>query len=67
MEEITDETIHIHQLQATTKKITIIREMEESLMVFADRDMVNPCIQKSAVQCHQIYTGKGNNHYPAEK
>jgi signal transduction histidine kinase len=40
MEEITDETIHIHQLQATTKKISIIREMDESPFVFADRDMV---------------------------
>ena len=40
MEEITDETIHIHQLQATTKKISIIREMDESPFVFADRDML---------------------------
>jgi two-component system, sensor histidine kinase and response regulator len=40
MEEITDETIHIHQLQATTKKISITREMNESPFVFADRDMV---------------------------
>jgi two-component system, sensor histidine kinase and response regulator len=40
MEDVTDETIHVHQLQATTKKISIIREMEESPVVFADRDMV---------------------------
>jgi signal transduction histidine kinase len=40
MEDITNETIHVHQLQATTKKISIIREMEDSLVVFADRDMV---------------------------
>jgi two-component system, sensor histidine kinase and response regulator len=40
MEEITDEAIHVHQLQANTKKITIKREMEEPLLVFADRDMV---------------------------
>jgi two-component system, sensor histidine kinase and response regulator len=40
MEEITDETIHVHQLQATTKKISIIREMDDSPVVFADRDMV---------------------------
>jgi two-component system sensor histidine kinase/response regulator len=40
MEEITDEAIHVHQLQASTKKIFIIREMDESLSVFADRDMV---------------------------
>src|SRR5580704_9402455 len=40
MEEITDDAIHVHQLQATTKKISIKREMEESLLVFADKDMV---------------------------
>jgi signal transduction histidine kinase len=40
MEDIIDETIHIHHLQATTKKISIIREMNEPTFVFADRDMV---------------------------
>lgn len=40
MEEITDDAIHVHQLQATTKNISIKREMEESLLVFADKDMV---------------------------
>jgi two-component system, sensor histidine kinase and response regulator len=41
MEDITDEAIHVHQLQATTKNISIIREMDESVDVFADKDMVN--------------------------
>ena len=40
MEDIADEVIHVHQLQATTKKISIIREMDESFFVFADKDMV---------------------------
>jgi two-component system, sensor histidine kinase and response regulator len=40
MEEITDDAIHVHQLQASTKKISIIREMDELFTVFADRDMV---------------------------
>jgi signal transduction histidine kinase len=40
MEDVTNETIHVHQLQSTTKKISIIREMEDSPVVFADRDMV---------------------------
>ncbi len=40
MEEITDDAIHVHQLQATTKNISIKREMEESLLVFADKDMM---------------------------
>jgi len=40
MEEITDDAIHVHQLQASTKKISIIREMDELFTVYADRDMV---------------------------
>jgi signal transduction histidine kinase len=40
LEEVTDEAINVHQLQAAIKKITIKREMEELIMVFADRDMV---------------------------
>jgi two-component system sensor histidine kinase/response regulator len=38
--EITDEAIQVHQLQASTKKVSITREMDEPFMVFADRDMV---------------------------
>jgi two-component system, sensor histidine kinase and response regulator len=41
LEEVTDEAIHVHQLQASTKKITIKREMESLINVFADKDMVN--------------------------
>jgi len=40
MDDIINEAINVHQLQATTKKISIIREIDESLDVFADRDMV---------------------------
>jgi two-component system sensor histidine kinase/response regulator len=40
MEDIADEVIHGHHLQATTKNISIKREMEESFNVFADKDMV---------------------------
>jgi two-component system, sensor histidine kinase and response regulator len=40
MEEITQEAIRVHKLQASSKKISIKREMDESLCVFADKDMV---------------------------
>jgi signal transduction histidine kinase len=40
MVDITDEAIHVHQLQASTKKIVIKCEMEEPFKVFADKDMV---------------------------
>jgi two-component system, sensor histidine kinase and response regulator len=40
MEEITNEVMHVLQLQASTKKISLTREMENPLCVFADRDMV---------------------------
>jgi len=40
MEEITDNVMHVHQLQASTKKITIKREMESSFTVFADKEML---------------------------
>src|SRR5450631_4121452 len=40
MEEITDDAMHVHQLQAATKKISIKREMEDSSNVYADKDMV---------------------------
>jgi two-component system, sensor histidine kinase and response regulator len=40
MEEITEDALHVHQLQAATKKISIKREMEDSSNVFADKDMV---------------------------
>jgi signal transduction histidine kinase len=38
--EVTDEAIHIHQLQAATKKITVIPQVEGSARVVADRDMI---------------------------
>jgi signal transduction histidine kinase len=38
--EVTDEAIHIHQLQAATKKITVIPQLEGSAKVVADRDMI---------------------------
>jgi two-component system sensor histidine kinase/response regulator len=40
MEIITDDAMNVHHLQASTKKISITREMDESFFVFADRDMV---------------------------
>jgi two-component system sensor histidine kinase/response regulator len=40
MEQITNDAIHVHQLQASTKKISIRQEIEGSIDVFADRDMV---------------------------
>ncbi len=40
MEEITEDALHVHQLQAATKKISIKRETEDSSSVYADRDMV---------------------------
>jgi signal transduction histidine kinase len=38
--EVVDETIQIHQLQAATKKITVIPQTEGSVKVVADRDMI---------------------------
>jgi two-component system sensor histidine kinase/response regulator len=40
MEEIIEEAIRAHKLQASTKKISIKREMEGPFCVFADKDMV---------------------------
>jgi two-component system sensor histidine kinase/response regulator len=40
MLDITDEAINVHHLQASTKKISIKREMEKEFRVFADKDMV---------------------------
>jgi len=40
MVEIAEEAILVHQLQATTKKISITRELNEPSNVFADKDMV---------------------------
>jgi two-component system, sensor histidine kinase and response regulator len=45
MAEITDEAIHVHQLQASTKKLTIQREQEGQFFVYADRDMVTLVIR----------------------
>jgi two-component system, sensor histidine kinase and response regulator len=41
MAEITDQAIHVHQLQASTKEVSIKLEMEGAFIVYADRDMVN--------------------------
>jgi two-component system sensor histidine kinase/response regulator len=40
MEEIADEVIHVHHLQASTKNISITRESDDSMNVFADKDML---------------------------
>lgn len=40
MDEITDDAIHVHHLQASSKKIQIKKEMDASCRVYADRDMV---------------------------
>jgi two-component system, sensor histidine kinase and response regulator len=40
MEQITNDAIHVHQLQASTKTISIRQEIEGFIVVFADRDMV---------------------------
>jgi len=45
MAEITDEAIHVHQLQASTKKLTIQREQEGQFFVYADKDMVTLVIR----------------------
>ncbi len=45
MAEITDEAIHVHQLQATTKNVSISREMDKPFIVYADRDMVTLVIR----------------------
>jgi two-component system sensor histidine kinase/response regulator len=40
MEEIADDAILVHKLQAATKKISIRKEINSSFDVFADKDMV---------------------------
>jgi signal transduction histidine kinase len=45
MEELTGEAMHVHQLQASTKNISITREMDEPFNVLADRDMVTMIIR----------------------
>jgi two-component system, sensor histidine kinase and response regulator len=40
IEEIADDAILVHKLQAATKKISIRKEINSSLDVFADKDMV---------------------------
>jgi len=41
MAEITNEVIHVLQLQANIKNISLKCEVDESFTVFADRDMIN--------------------------
>jgi signal transduction histidine kinase len=45
MTEITEEAIHVHQLQATAKKVSISHEMDKPFVVYADRDMVTLVIR----------------------
>lgn len=40
MEEIIEDAIRVHKLQATTKKISIKKELNGEIRVFADNDMV---------------------------
>ena len=40
MDDITDDAIHVHHLQASAKKIQIKKEMDATCKVYADRDMV---------------------------
>jgi signal transduction histidine kinase len=45
MTEITEEAIHVHQLQAASKKVSISLEMDKTFIVFADKDMVTLVIR----------------------
>jgi two-component system, sensor histidine kinase and response regulator len=45
MAEIVVDAIHVHQLQASIKKVTIHPEMEGPFIVYADRDMVTLVIR----------------------
>ena len=45
MEEIIEDAIRVHKLQAVTKKISIKRETSGSVIVFADMDMVKLVIR----------------------
>ena len=41
LKQVTDEAMHVHQLQASTKKITVTCEVEGFTSVLADKDMIN--------------------------
>ena len=43
--EITGEAIQVHQLQAATKKVAIVNELEGPVIVYADKDMVTLVIR----------------------
>lgn len=70
MLEITDEAIHVHQLQAATKKVSITREMDKPSVVYADRDMVTLIIRNLLSNAIKYTPEKGkiiirlNNEFP---
>jgi signal transduction histidine kinase len=41
LKQVTDEAMHVHQLQASTKKITVTCEVEGLTNVLADKEMIN--------------------------
>ena len=58
MTEITDEAIHVHQLQAATKKVTIESGNGRTVHRVCRQGYGNPGIQESAFQRNKIYTRK---------
>jgi len=59
MEEIIEEAVHVHKLQASTKKISIKREMDEPFTVFADKDMVTLIFRNLLSNAIKFTPGKG--------
>ena len=59
MEEIMDNAIQVHNLQASTKKISITREMETSFHVYADKDMVTLVLRNLLSNAIKFTPAKG--------
>jgi two-component system, sensor histidine kinase and response regulator len=59
MEEIVEDAIHVHKLQAATKKISIKKEITGTFDVFADKDMVKLVLRNLLSNAIKFSSEKG--------
>ncbi|MDP9042520.1 MAG: HAMP domain-containing histidine kinase, partial [Bacteroidota bacterium] len=59
IEEITDEVIHVHHLQAFTKNISIVCEMDKPIRVYADKALVNLVLRNLLSNAIKFTPGNG--------